>query len=1603
MDAVRFPLIGWLTVLLLMAGPWPVPIARGAAPEQTPATAEGEEEEEAAEVPEENDSSAESVLFRTNRTSRLGLLKARQLVEEGRFSEAVRYLGTILEAREDCFFQPDESASIHRSLKAEAQRLIGEMPAKGREAYELQYGAHARALLSAAVASGSVEELAQVSRAFFHTQAGHEATMLLGLHHFDHGSPLAAALTLRRLRQTCPRADAFEPALSLTLATCWNEVGMADEARRVLADMKARLGTERVTIGGRDVPLFSSADESLEWLIAQVGPRPIPGDQQPEQWTLYRGSPTRNVLASASPPLLSLRWRVPITDDPGMESLLSQSQQALVDQDAAIVPRLFPLVVDNVVLMRTCSNLLAVDLDTAKRLWEVPVDNPVRGEMVVEGLNPVVQRSNQLSMALRQRVWEDATFGTLSSDGRLVFAVEDLGFQSEAIAFRQVVIAGRRQASPLESRPSNRLAAYDIRTGKLQWHIGGPKEEHALRQAETFFLGPPLPLMDQLYVLGEVESEIRLMALTAQTGDLVWSQPLAMVEQSIQLDPFRRFAGLSPSYSDGVLVCPTASGAVVGIELASRLLLWGYQYGKSDESATQPQIVAMRMGVLGMEGVQRWLDSSATIVDGRVIATPVESNELHCLDLLDGKLLWKAERQNDLYLAGVWNGRAILVGAQQIRALNLADGTPAWDGETIPLPQRAHPSGRGVMSGQTLLQPLTTAEVAVVDLAEGKIERLCRARDGSIPGNLIACRGRILSQGAEGLQSYYQIGYLRDMVDKRLAVQGDDAEMLALRGEIRLDEGDRLKAVEDFRQAYALSADARARQLLRESLLEGLRTDFAAYASHAAELETLLDDDSQRAVYERLMATGLQASGAWQAAFERYQRLVAIPDDYHRLESIDEQHRVRRDRWVQGQLAALREQAPAEVAAAMDGYVAARLDAALKAPSPDALRKFLDFFGHYPLSREARAQLSDRFARSGHLLQAEMLLWREHLSTDPAQAGQAVAALAALLRSAGRVQDAVWYDRELAGRLADVVCRDGKTGRQIAAEWSAKEQPATIAKEGDWPVGQVDVKREASQRQRTPGYGRFVLPYEGGSGPFFRDMAIEYDQNTRTVAGRDGWGNRQWEVSLAEQAQGSSMPFNRNFTFVKGLGHLLLLTMDYQLLALDTLGSQGGKPRLLWMQDLSEPAGDDGSQVIVRAVPWGANRIAFGSRFGNVSTAIGPVTERAVCFLRFRRCVAVDPLTGETLWIRENIAPGSSIYGDERFTFIVPPDSTEAIVLRTDDGTLCTEPSGDREPSGPAQQPAHADASQVDSGEQPPALLPPHATRAVPPDAYRLASDGRDLITREPADNSCRVRRYDPWEQQTEWEISGLDPHVLTVTVGDESVALLESTGRFRLIGISDGQARIDVMLPPEEDLVAMHALRLGNVHVLVLDRRPLPTAQPKPTQQVPGYTPEPVMNALVYAFNAEGKLAWPKPVRVENQHLLLNQPGLLPVVTFACGVHERSTEGQTQPKTVVFSIDKRTGRVVLNETLGAITSVFEIVGEPEKHLVELRLQQHTFSLRFTSEPLRPEQETPPPAEEVSTAEALLKAARRAVESLQSDPKAAGENAPDAAPPPEKE
>src|SRR5262249_44999403 len=145
-----------------------------------------------------------------------------------------------------------------------------------------------------------------------------------------------------------------------------------------------------------------------------------------------------------------------------------------------------------------------------------------------------------------------------------------------------------------------------------------------------------------------------------------------------------------------------------------------------------------------------WLDSTVVISDARAVLSPRDSNELHCLNLIDGSLAWKAARGDGLFVAGIHDGKVLIVGKTFVQALKLSDGKPAWtEPPTIPLP-----SGRGFAGGGRYHLPLSTGDVATIELRNGRIVSRSKSLNDRVLGNLVAVSGAVVSQGADFVEAF---------------------------------------------------------------------------------------------------------------------------------------------------------------------------------------------------------------------------------------------------------------------------------------------------------------------------------------------------------------------------------------------------------------------------------------------------------------------------------------------------------------------------------------------------------------------------------------------------------------------------------------------------------------------------------------------------------------------------------------------------------------------------------------------------------------------------------------------------------------------------------
>jgi outer membrane protein assembly factor BamB len=1499
--------------------------------------------------------------FREDRETLTVLRKSEELWEQKRFAEAVEALGRLLEGGEDHFIKPEAGSTVYRSAKTEARRRLAVMPKEGADSYELQFGALARQTLDDAVARGDSEGIAEVARRFFHTRAGYEAVFLIGLQHADHGRPLAAAHVWRQLLALTDQAKAdFEPLLSISTARALRDAGRLDEAKELIINARRQFADEKLQVAGAPLAWFDGDDQAIEWLNQFSGA--APRSAIPSDWTMYRGGPSRNDAGAGGPPLLAYRWRVPTAnDDPAVERAVAQMHRTYEDEGLTTLPGLHPLAVGDTILMRTARNLMAIDFRTGKRLWEVPSDNPFE-QLPSGGVNQAGSGANlgagrvmygqdssqALYDALERRLWDDAVYGTLSSDGQLVFAVEPADSDASVYAQQSIVIGGGGRVTPMfmqNGSQTNRLAAYEISSGKLKWEIGGPKGNFPLEQAGSFFLGPPLALFGKLYVLAEADGEIRLMALENETGTLAWSQQIAVGAQEFLADQMPRQAGASPSYADGVLVCPTSAGAVVGIDLASRALLWGIDYPRQVDqwmfSQGRGQIIQMNMfpGGRDNDAQLRWYDSTVTLADGRLLLASPDSDKLTCHDLMTGAQLWEKPRGDGLYVACVDANRVIVVGANRVRALALDDGEQLWTDDRGQLPKDVRPSGRGFLSEQTYYLPTTSGEVLGIDLADGNVASAARAmaavagtRDERASlGNLICHRGSVISHSVEFLECFDQLKALAERTSAILAATPDDPAALMRMGEIQLQKRDYPAAIASLRRAWEINPNATSRRLLSDAYLTVLEQDFGAMRDQLAEIEQVLETPAERSAFLRLKANGLEAGGDRVAAFTVYQELANLNDVGldEKLESVTASWQVRCERLVRGHLERLHDaaQEAGDQAAAdeMERRVAEvwkKLDEG--EPNREAMERFVAHFGGFAVAQSARMQLAKLRAEAGDWLSAEMILLDLEASEDQAVARQAWAQHAELLTTAARPADAAIYYERLAGEWADLACGD-RTGREcfeaLPAEHPVRELISDAPQFAQGIVEAID--READFNPNTP---RNYVDLDGKRGPFARshNYFVSHSTDRSSLWAEDGLGNRLWETKLSDPEHQEVRIAVATPLLSHGRlhGHLTLISYGFNLFAVDSLGSaKQVEPHVAWRADLSESLpgvarmnGIIPAQVSQRFGP--ARTLATDQsqrRLGNMAC----LGEIGLVYQRGRTLCCVSPTTGELQWTRDDIDAGSELFGDGETLCVLAPNSQEVLLFDPVDGH--------------------------ELGRRP----------AISPDE-RVLTDGRCMLSWvDMGARKAELRYHDVVANHTVWQ-APFDRRAKAWIVDNEAIGVFEPSGAFKLLRISDGQPLVNEQLDPEKALGDVYVIAGRDQYLLLVNELKKRLAMP-----VPAGMNNPIVNAhgKLYAFDRRtGKPLWDKPRGIEAQGIALRQPADLPVAVFM-GQEVGGGRGNLPRNVTMLCIDKRTGRDVYQETFKSkqMPNGLQVIGSVEHGTVTIATNGKTVELKFTDVPPPPD------------------------------------------------
>ncbi len=652
------------------------------------------------------------VVFR-DRQLQVLVSKAEQALQEGRTVEGLQLLQRVLDSPEDSFAWTGSPPRL-TSIRAHALRVLSSAGRQVWKAYERLFGVKARQLWKGRGREDRALNVAyQVVRRYEFTQAGFEVLSWLLAKWLDEGRFELAAHCADRLLAEPAHHQKMTAEIALRVLAAYTATGKDEKAQQLLLEY----GDEWVEWQGR-LELFRKA-------AAQMS---LPSSVCRPKWACTGGDVHRNRWTPGSQPLLRPLWtsRFQLDQLNGKEVVKEWVQSGREDPSQPFALACSPVVAEGCLFVRDFSGIRAIELQSGRLLWHY------KSEL---GWLELVQRINQTygasSSVTNSAFAGNSTVGTLTSDSRRVYAIEfaapapgslppvsastnnlpsGLRFPSRRVDEQYTRWLSWNYLIALPASPSHSLK----KAVRPVWRLGGRPHSNA-PLAGYYFLTPPVPLGEKLYVMAEAQQQLKLLALEAETGKILWEQTVALTDKTINhpSQQQRRVSSCFPACSAGLVVCPTDLGVLVAVNALTGELKWLQLYRETNTRLKRrfPWLVTRDLppfkGRLSIPPLPH-------IHAGRVVFLPHDAESLFCYELESGKLDWKIPRGEAVYVGVVTDETVLVVGTSKVFGYSLQDGSLRW---STPVGACA---GRGVAVGKYYLIPLKNGHVAAVNLRTGR-------------------------------------------------------------------------------------------------------------------------------------------------------------------------------------------------------------------------------------------------------------------------------------------------------------------------------------------------------------------------------------------------------------------------------------------------------------------------------------------------------------------------------------------------------------------------------------------------------------------------------------------------------------------------------------------------------------------------------------------------------------------------------------------------------------------------------------------------------------------------------------------------------------------
>ena len=1410
------------------------------------------------------------------------------------------------------------------SIRQEAINLLGRVPAEHREIYIREFSTVADQLLREAIASGETTQLVEVATRYFWTPSGPRAADVLATRHLDRGEFSIAAQWLEQLLTV--KAPVTETAAWRRKAAVAFRIAGRDDL------------AEQLKVDGIDPGVFGTRLSVTQ---------PVSSDE----WLMLFANPRRFAVGDGSAPVLLKRWTMPTTWNRPLERKIDEMIEGYSDASQPTLPVAMPLLVDGRIICRTFRGVQVADAATGKPLWTAGGDDSVEAMLsgqtevtqvqIQMGFNPVnfiqSSTSNSNGGPLGQLMFQNAAHGLLSSDGQRLFVIEDSPVFS--LGYASMRFAGNQNNSIFAG---NRLKAYDLETGRPLWEAGGPTsiEEFALPLSGHFFLGAPVSDGGDLFVLTESDSEICLQALDAETGHPKWSQPIAYAEKRIDQDPNRRMWSSHLAVADGTVICPTGVGWLIAVDRTRRSVQWAYRYSprKKDDNRNQRGFGSRNVSQEPMN--QRWLVSAPVIRGDKLFFTPAETTDetnlstgtFVCLELATGKRLWQRPKATNLYLAGVLEDRAILVGANSAQALSL-NGSTLWE---CSFESESKPSGRGVIVDDILYQPLQRNELIGINLQTGKVVAKQDLPHNERPlGNLLTYRGMLISHHPAAVTAWEQ----KDALEKQLAEIREQSredvhslilEASAAAAEGELDRGLSLLDKVSLSEPYQQSPDFRRQvdDLTRQVVVSRIRRSPGEQPELHDRLTKLVRSPEEAAENHQLKFVTASALGQHFEAFGVLLKMVAAPGRVPFTRADNRQVETEEDGWLRGHLFDTWRQLDEGGRAEAGKQLLNLVEAAAGQSDRIRLARLLPFHTSTESLREGFAAAAIEDSRlheaTGWLMQSR---WSRNL---PKVAAHFVT-LIERHRSAGDSAIAMRLAERLESELGGETLPDGRPVKGLVSLFRAGIQDRT-ADSSDW--GEFDMK--LTRTATSYSYNSiFSLNPQSGHSTALDGLRVEWVQQSygsvtqRINFVKESDGSLYWSVPVRSGTTGANV--NRHF-------HLGTTMIVFSRGVFNCLSIPDR--RVLWTQLAEAP--DSGSSMLkhnYRAMSPGSsflNEVPGRSTMG--ADPIPVVNSNYICYRARRKITILDTQTGEVLWTRRAIPAGTRIFGSLSRLIVLSSSGTGDYALRATDGKRVLLPE-ELEP---------ADTPQADKVPTVRSML-----------TTALLIDDNTLITASTqTGNASRIviqaRNLDTVESLWEKDFPSTSRFRGS---NDDELAILGADGKLQLLDLLTGTLKSLGSLPEISAKRTEYFVLSDRKHVyLVLNGQSRSRSYYGELQTIRA-------SHDIVAFDRQsGKFVWHQKVaptddnQAQSQSLVVTDLERNPVMILISNSYDQKLQTQLVK---IMTLDKRSGRILNEYAAPGYPGYRSLDIDSQRKYIDLISYQDRIRLTAVPKQAVPEQAAP--------------------------------------------